>query len=56
MISGILFITRRIGLVKAMEDSAGMVSQVFTFVETRKTAYLYNKALPKDWLFKGKKQ
>lgn len=31
-----------------MEYSAGMVSQVFAFVETRKTADLYNKGLSKD--------
>lgn len=36
---------RRIGLVKAMEYSGGMLSQVFAFVETRKTADLYNKVM-----------
>lgn len=34
--------------MKAIEYSAGMVSQVFAFVETRKTADLYNKGLSKD--------
>jgi hypothetical protein len=42
------FITKKMGMVTTMDYSAGMVSQVFAFVETRKTAQLMADGLSRE--------
>lgn len=44
----ILSTMRRIRMVEVMNYSAGMVSQVFAFVETKKTAELMMTGMSKD--------
>ena len=49
----ILSIMNRIRMVEIMNYSAGMVSQVFAFVETKKTAELMVTGMSKDEIKDG---